>query len=172
MDKDKQTKILGESLKYTICMEYLGIHIIDSGENKQYRKKTGNEREDRISSLFDGMFGPETVMWYKFSVPKSSTLEIKDSLVKEIVEDRSYSSSDDLIELAKYLFREKLAKVGFEQDEKWMYEDLPSWEDFIKDKIKLYAKVREDDIWDNDKADETVKKILSDMKKLSGYKEV
>lgn len=168
MPEKLSVEMLGESLRYTTCLEYLGIHIVDIKNTKQYRKKTGNEKEDRILSLMDGYFGPESVNVIKFTVPESSELELTDESTKEIIQNMSYHTSEDLIKIMKKVFLDDISMLGA-TDEMKSNQDFRT---YLEGTAKFYAKVRKGDVWDNEKADAVVQKILSELRTLTGYKEV
>ena len=48
----------------------------------------------------------------------------------------------------------------------------PHFRPYLENTVKFLAKVRKEDVWDNEKADKVVQKILSELRTLSGYKEV
>lgn len=168
MEEKLSVEMLGESLRYTTCLEYLGIHVVDIRRDKQYRQKTGNEQEDRILSLMDGYFGPESKNVIKFTVPESSILEVTDETTKEIIKDMPYHTSEDLIQLMKKIFLDDISMLGATEDMK----NDPHFRPYLENTVKFLAKVRKGDVWDNERADKVVQKILSELRTLSGYREV
>ena len=146
--------MLNKVLTYTLSLEYLGIHVVDSGE----------------TNSFEG-----SVMYFKLEIPERSDLEIFDTSVKELVGDRPYHTEDDLIELAKYIIRDKISRASFEESEvSFLFDDIGSeeWDTFVKDTVKIYVKVLKGEVWNNKKASEAIKGMLSKFKEVSEYKEV
>lgn len=139
-----------------VTLEYLGVHIEDSGSDK-----IGNT-------------------WTRVTVPEYSTLDLESDKNKEticeVIEDHPYHTQEDLIDIAKIIIREKLPKVRLTEEEFdtliSSQEDIDEWNDFIKETVKIFVKVREGDVWSNDRAEEKLESLFRDLESAKGYVEV
>lgn len=145
LSKEQITKIL----EIALTLEYYGIHIEDT-----------KEQNDK--------YGITNKLIYYFSVPEYSILENK-NVDKEFNE--KLKTSEGLIFIAKEAFKEMIIdsyKNTFGEDD-WLLEDLKN---DINDLLKFYAKVRKDEVWNEEKGKAAVKKIVDELEEAIKYKEV
>ena len=145
-------------LLYYSTLAYLGIDVIDFGEAETDWDLFNNNTYDEA---FTSLFGKRRYSWYKFTVPEKSELVLNDQIVKEIIKDRPFKTGDDLIEIAKYIFREKISKLAFTEKELKDIENSPLWNNFVKNDVKLYAKIRTNETWSNESSIKKVKEFTS-----------
>lgn len=128
-------------------MEYLGIHIEDTKEEK-------------------GNFGFTTKTIYYYSVPESSTIEVDN---KEL--NAKIKTSDGLKLLAKESLTDMLidsCKDAYPDDEEFI-KDI---KDNKSEYFAFYAKIRSGEVWNEDMGKSRVKELCEDIKKASEYKEI
>lgn len=144
---DYSREQIEKNLKTVLTLEWLGVHIEDTEE-------TTNE------------YGIPSKTIYYFSVPESSTIEVKDKEVSEKIK-----SSDGLIALAKEEILDMLmdsCKDVFGDDEEFLEEVKNNQSDYFK----FYAKVRVGEKWTKELGDAMVKKLTDEIHAASTYKEV
>lgn len=135
-------KQIEENLKTVLTLEYMGIHIEDT-------------KEQGFKQL------------YYFSVPEKSTIETNDFLNDQI------KTSDGLIQVAKDFLAVMIissCKSEFddsEEDEEF-YKDV---ENNISEYALFFAKVRQGEVWNEEKGKAAVNKAVEPLKNLS-YKQV
>lgn len=137
-------KQMRENLKISLIMEWYGIRTEDVQEIDQ-------------------------VTYYYISVPESSELKTEtDELEKYI------RTPEGLVSVAKHM----IIKMGVDTY-KSMYKDHDDFEDLMKDAekkvtefVKIYAKVREGEVWTNEMADARVEELVAKVREASKYQEV
>ena len=144
---DYSREQIEKNLKTVLALEWLGIHIEDT-------KEVTDE------------YGIQSKTVYYFSVPETSTIEVKD---KEL--SKKIHSSDSLMSLAKEEILDMLmdsCKDVFGDDEEFLEEVKNNTSDYFK----FYAKVRKGETWTKELGDAIVKKITDEMHAMSAYKEI
>lgn len=135
--------------KSLLTLEYIGVHT----ESTEY---------------VNDKFGLPSILHYYFSVPETSTIE----------GDKDLYTSEALISVAKEELSQTVKELyidayGNDEFGKEFLEDFK--EDInnnLSDYIKFFAKVRKGEVWSKEKGEESIKKITSEIQKVSGYKEV
>lgn len=143
MDK----KQLTDNFKTILNLEWLGIHIEDTKE----------EREN---------FSFTTKTVYYYSVPESSIIELDN---KEL--NSRIKTSDGLKLLAKETLTDMLinsCKEAYPDDEEFI-DDVKN---NVSEYFKFCAKVRIGEIWNKEMGDNRVKELCEDIQKAAQYSEV
>lgn len=130
------------NLKAVLSLEYYGIHVEDTKEQ-------------------------DFKILYYFSVPENSTIETDNALNDKI------KTADGLIEIAKETLTQIIidsCKSEFDDDE----EDEEFYNDVknnISEYASFYAKVRKDEVWNEEMGKAAIQKITDEIKNNS-YKQV
>lgn len=152
---DLSPERFGTYISYAMCLEYLGIHLVKVESKEIDTPLTGNMKEDMVNAYIEKMLGKEHIMVYKFSVPERSELVVDDSVVQELIGEMPTQSSEDLIEILKYIMREKaIPLLAGDGDDIIPYE---VYSEHLNQRVKLTVKVRKNDIWDNNKSQKMIK---------------
>lgn len=149
MFENYSKKQIEDNVKTLMLLEYLGIHIEDI-------KQITDEY-----SIFS-----KTV--YYFSVPETSMIELG-TVTEEM--SAKIKCADGLISIAKEEILDMLleaCKIEFGDDEEFVKEVKDNSSDYLK----FYAKVRNGEVWNKELGDAAIKKLSSDIKLASSYKEV
>lgn len=144
---DYSREQIKKNLKTVLALEWLGVHIEDT-------KEVTDE------------YGIQSKTVYYFSVPETSTIEVKD---KEL--SKKIHSSDSLISLAKEEILDMLmdsCKDVFGDDEEFLEEVKNNTSDYFK----FYAKVRKGETWTKELGDAIVKKLTDEIHAMNTYKEI
>lgn len=142
IELENNSKQIEENLKTILTLEYMGIHIEDI-KKRDFKQL------------------------YYFSVPGKSTIETNDFLNDQI------KTSDGLIQVAKDFLAVMIissCKSEFddsEEDEEF-YKDV---ENNISEYALFFAKVRQGEVWNEEKGKAAVNKAVEPLKNLS-YKQV
>ena len=142
IELENNSKQIEENLKPILTLEYMGIHIEDI-KKRDFKQL------------------------YYFSVPEKSTIETNDFLNDQI------KTSDGLIQVAKDFLAVMIissCKSEFddsEEDEEF-YKDV---ENNISEYALFFAKVRQGEVWNEEKGKAAVNKAVEPLKNLS-YKQV
>lgn len=135
---------IANNLKNTLIMEWYGI------------------RMESTRDIGD-------VTYHYISVPESSTIETKDQELNKYIQN-----ADGLIAIAKDL----MIKMALDTC-RAAYKDMEDLDDFMKelkehigDLMKVYAKVREGEVWTQEMGEARVEELIEETKKTTGYKEV
>lgn len=134
-----------ESLEILLRLEWLGIHIEDTKEEK-------------------GSLGLMNKTAYYYSVPESSVIELDDEKFNSRIK-----TSDGLKLLAKEILTELLIdfiKKEFPDDEEF----ITDVENNFSDYFKFYAKVRSGEVWNEELGNNRMKELQESVK--NGYREI
>ena len=141
-------ELIKQNIYIILTLEYLGIKIESVKEDKDKR-------------------GVLSKTAYYYSVPESSTLEVKDTDFKEVIK-----TDDGLKRIAK----ETLIAMLLENCKREFGEDADEFISDVKNNIsdyfKFYAKVRRGEVWNKELAEQRVKEFVKEMEATIGYTEV
>lgn len=149
-------------LLYFTSLAYLGIKIVDFGNGEEDWNVIGNTS---FNDTFTSIFGKKKYSYFKFTAPEKSAMELTDTVVKDLIGERPFSTFDDLVEIAKYVLREKIGSLGFSDEELDEFKNDKLWLDFLESDVKLFAKVRKGEIWTNKDGENEVRKCTSNFSK-------
>ena len=136
-----------KNLKLLLTMEWFGIHIEDTKE------------------ITDDYGFLSKIACY-FSVPETSTIEVKEKEVNEKIK-----SSEGLIALAKEELLDMLIdsyKDAFGNDEELIEEVKNNTSDYFK----FYAKIRTGEKWTKELGDAMIKRLTDEIHAATAYREV
>ena len=141
------TEFQNNQIERMILLEYLGIQLDDT---KEVPSKDGT-----------------TIQYgFYFSVPSSSTLTMPGF-------EEDITTAEGLMKIGKRqlleIFEEAWGLVRDICEDEVSDED---WADVVRNKCIFYAKVREDDVWDLEKAKAAVEELRDAIKESNGYREI
>lgn len=142
-------EVLEEVYKTTLALEYVGIHT----ENTKW---------------VNDELGIPTILHFYFSVPETSTIDDHEKL--KTADDLISVAKEELLDIIKDLYIDAYGKDEFGSE--FLDEFKEDLNNNPSKYVKFFAKVRKGEVWNKEKGEETIKKITSEIKKASGYKEV
>lgn len=141
------TEFQNNQVERMILLEYLGIQLDDT---KEVPSKDGK-------SIQYGFY---------FSVPASSTLTMpgfeEDTTTAEGLKQIGKRQLLEIFEEAWGLVRDICEEEVSDED----------WADVVRNKCVFYAKVRENDVWDIEKAKAAVEELRDSIKESNEYREI
>lgn len=140
-------KQLVNNLRTILTLEWFGIRIIDT-----------KEEVDK--------FGFTTKTIYYYSVPESSTIDLDDMELNNIIK-----TSDGLKLFAKETLINMLidsCKNAYPDDDEFIDEIKNNTSDYFK----FYAKVRKGEVWSKEMGNNRLEELHKEIQKANGYKEV
>ena len=114
---------------------------------------------------FENTVNENGITKFFFSVPESSAVTVEGYESNDLLK-----TSDGLIKIAKQELTKSLVETCKEDDGDT--EDNTYADDFVRDYVKFFAKVRVGEVWTDEMAAERIAELKKELEKINVYKEV
>lgn len=141
------TELFSTTIEESLKLTFIGVEIVKQEEVAESKDVWG--------------FLNKKIHLY-FTVPESSTLD-DDDFDEDF--NNQIKTSEGIINITKDIYIKMIVKLCDEDGDFITEED-------VKDYIRFFAKVREGDVWNLEKAMNKIKEVQEDIKKVVEFKEV